>query len=424
MSLKKANFAESRIHWWNGARDFPSRLELYLFVITHKQTALNRNINFVSWCPHCRHFKPKYIELSNQIHEMSKKFHTSVETFAISCVPQAKICSDKQIHAYPTIMFYPPHSINGTKVQQNALHPEEIFQMAGITVTHKTDEKTVNMIKHQTSEISVKENNVPLKPYFMHRSSSEAFHDAHISFDFAMKTAIFTQTGPLPESSKVALQEFLSAMKKTIPMTSSMQPVVDDLLTNFEIVVKSSEGLNKILAKNPPPKPISEWSQASLQHGTGYTAGLWLLFHIMSVGLVQWNHITIDDNQKLIPATMADILRNYVEHFFQCEECRLHFLSEFDACMYDRCNRLSTTVNGGTLKEFIQYPLWLYETHNAVNTRLRKERIEQSIEREDFTTQMDVMWPPYKTCPSCWMSNEKDRWDEVEIYKFLEQSYW
>lgn len=239
-----------------------------------------------------------------------------------------------------------------------------------------------------------------------------------------MKTAIFTQNGPLPEKPKIALHEFLLAMQKTLPSTSSMQPIVHDLLGNFETLVQSSDALNKILAKHPPPEPKNEWSRASLQHGTGYTAGLWILFHIMSVGLVQWNHITTTDNQKLIPAAMADIQRNYIEHFFQCEECRLNFLSDFDACMYDRCNRLATTAKGITLKEFIQYPLWLYETHNAVNVRLRKERVEQNIEREDFTTQMDVMWPSLTSCPYCWGSSEKDSWDEIEIYKYLQQSYW
>lgn len=378
---------------------------------------------YAHWCPHCRHFKPKYIELSNQIHEMSEKFHTTVETFAISCTPQAQICSDNDIHGYPTVMFYPPHSINGTKVPYNALNAEGVFQLAGIS-TQKVDKKADTVIQHRISEKHAKDNNIPPKSYFMDRSSAEAFHDAHISFDFAMKTAIFTQTGPLPENPKIALQEFLFAMKKTLPLTSSMQPVVADLLKNFESVTKSSESFNKILAKHPPPTPINKWSQASLQHGTGYTAGLWLLFHVMSVGLVQWNHITIDDDQKLIPAAMADILRNYVEHFFQCEECRLHFLSEFDACMYDRCNRLSTTARGGTVKEFIQYPLWLYETHNAVNARLRKERVEENIEKEGSTTQSDVMWPPYESCTSCWLSTHKDSWDEIEVYKFLEMSYW
>lgn len=372
---------------------------------------------YAHWCPHCQHFKPQYIEFSNEIHEMSQKFHATVETFAVSCVPQAKICKDNKIHGYPTVMFYPPNSTNGTKLEYFDLHPKEIFKMAGISIdVNEVDKKAVvNSDEH---------NDIPPKPYFIHRTRSETFHDAHNSFDFAMKTAIFTQNGPLPDKPKKALQEFLLAMKRTVPLSSSMQPVVRDLLKNFESIVTSSSALNRIMAKHPPPEPINKWSKSSSQHGTGYTAGLWILFHIMSVGLVQWNHFAIADRQKLVPAEMADIQRNYIEHFFQCETCRLSFLSDFDACMYDRCNRLVTTAIGGTEQQFIQYPLWLYETHNAVNVRLRKERIQQNIENENFATQGEVVWPSLTSCPSCWASDGKDRWDELEVYKFLQQSYW
>jgi len=143
----------------------------------------------------------------------------------------------------------------------------------------------------------------------------------------------------------------------------------------------------------------------------------------MSVGLVQWNYFATNE-QKLIPAAMADIQRDYIENFFQCEECRLNFLSDFDACAHDRCNRLVTSAEGITIEQSIQYPLWLYETHNGVNIRLRKERIEQNIEKENFTTQSEVVWPPSDSCPLCWIHGSRDRWDEVEIYKFLQHSYW
>lgn len=356
---------------------------------------------------------------------MSQKLHAVVETFAVSCVPQAKICKDKKIHGYPTVIFYPPYSIEGKKLKFFDLHPQEIFRMAGVsTGTEAINDNAVVVTQQYPSKSFQKQNKISPTPYFMHQSSIETFHDAHVSFDFAMKTAIFTQTGPLPEKPKKALRDFLLAMKRTVPITSSLQPLVRDLLDNFERIVTSSAALNEIMTKYPPPEPSSSWSQASLQHGTGYTAGLWILFHIMSVGLVQWNHFAIDDEQKLVPAVMADIQRNYIEHFFQCEACRLNFLSDFDACMYDRCNRLATTVEGATLQQFIQYPLWLYETHNAINIRLRKERIEQNIEKENLTSQREVVWPAFTSCRSCWASSEKDRWDELEIYKHLQQSYW
>lgn len=168
-----------------------------------------------------------------------------------------------------------------------------------------------------------------------------------------------------------------------------------------------------------------DWSDLNnLLHIIAVVNYIWIrqLFHIMSIGLVIWNHLALEDDQKIIPSDMADILRDYVEHFFLCEECRLNFLSAFDACSYDRCNRLITSASRGTLQQYIQYPLWLFETHNALNVRLRKERIEQNVETEDFTNVTEILWPPVTSCRKCWLS--EGRWNEFEIYKYMQESYW
>jgi hypothetical protein len=125
---------------------------------------------------------------------------------------------------------------------------------------------------------------------------------------------------------------------------------------------------------------------------------------------------------------------------YRFPECRANFLHEYDACSYDRCNRLiDKTKDDGTSQHWIQFPLWLFETHNAVNTRLRKERIEirQQEVRErggeqavankllDFdllSTEQDVMWPPMDRCPTCWLTN--GRWDEDNVYRYMRLQYW
>lgn len=102
------------------------------------------------------------------------------------------------------------------------------------------------------------------------------------------------------------------------------------------------------------------------------------LFHIMSVGLVVWNsnqdtsRVASGEKKtppglppehvRIPPAEMADVLRNYIEQFFPCEVCQLHFLTTYDACALDRCTRLDTHTDHDTeiaaLERYIQYPLW------------------------------------------------------------------
>ena len=78
--------------------------------------------------------------------------------------------------------------------------------------------------------------------------------------------------------------------------------------------------------------------------------------------------------------------------------------------------------SGTELKDWIQLPLWLYETHNSVNVRLRKERIALHDETEDQTSETDVMWPPDEECSACWLS--PGRWDETKVYDYLHEIYW
>jgi thiol-disulfide isomerase/thioredoxin len=382
---------------------------------------------FPSWCPHCQHFKPKYIELSNKLYDLAKQLDTKVEVFAVSCVPNKDLCKDQHIKGYPTTRFFPPHSINATEVNAWKLHPHDVMRMVGVSVQQQGgggDAKTPTVVS-----AAIQDNNSLRRqqekekggktPHFMYRSKRQVFDDAHLSFEFAMKTAIFTSPGPLSEKVRNVLKLFLENLQKTLPITSSIQPVINDLVQNFDSVAEDDANLHAILEKHP--SPTKTWSPAATQHGTGYTNGLWTLFHIMSVGFVVWNHGAIDQSQKLIPSKVADNVRDYVEHFFQCEVCRLHFLSEYDSCSFDRCNRLATNQRGN-LHQDIQFPLWLYETHNAVNVRLRGERIKLHDEPEWLTTEAEVMWPSDKSCPTCWIS--EGRWDESHIFQFLYNYYW
>jgi hypothetical protein len=360
-----------------------------------------------------------------------------VETFAVSCVPNKPICKDQNVKGYPIIKFFPPFSLNGTNISPFSLDPHFIMGKMGISEIQEDNnpkDLLVDATKHEKA--ATRDNNshfrgrpihqpnemaepIKKKPHFLPRSRTEAFRDAHLSFEFAMKTAVYTSDGPLSQEKQDVLKPFLRILQKTLPATMTIQPILNDMLNNFEILVQGDDKLNAILERYPAP--IKTWSDSSRQHGTGYTAGLWTLFHIMSVGLVEWNQMVLDDSQLLVPSEVADHLRSYIEHFFQCDVCRLHFMNEYDACSYDRCNRL-ISKRKGTLEQYMQFPLWLYETHNAVNTRLRKERIALNDEPESRTTEAEVMWPPMESCSSCWVS--EGHWDEHVIFKFLHSSYW
>jgi hypothetical protein len=286
----------------------------------------------------------------------------------------------------------------------------------GISTDQYSDKQNASVA---TAQQPANSHHQAIPPHFMDRSKYEIFDDAHLRFDFAMKTAIYTTAGRRPTKERTALKNMLRILQKCFPPSGSLQPVLQALLQDFDTKAGKSEELLQEIVHDYPP-PTKTWSPACLQHGTGYTCGLWQLFHIVRVGMVEWNALAPNDDLRLAPLEVADTLRNYVEVFFQCDECRANFLNDYDGCGHDRCNRLVDRKVGTTDTEWREFPLWLYETHNGVNTRLRKERIE--ADEHEPATEYQVMWPPKSKCPSCWLSD--GRWDEDQVYRFLRLEYW
>jgi hypothetical protein len=126
---------------------------------------------------------------------------------------------------------------------------------------------------------------------------------------------------------------------------------------------------------------------------SGYTCGLWTLFHMLVAGAPR---------AGLTPGEAMGAVRTYVEHFFGCAQCRDHFLSMHDGCEHGRCDidahatpppppTFSDVSNLGSLRSgsvgggsdgvesawvaagdayqtaHDATALWLWRTHNAVS---------------------------------------------------------
>lgn len=135
----------------------------------------------------------------------------------------------------------------------------------------------------------------------------------------------------------------------------------------------------------------------------------------MSIGVVEYNQNNSNNNLPAMPTRyVADILRDYIDYFFQCEVCRLNFLSMYDTCAFDGCNRLSDRPSLSD-KEWHELPLWLWETHNDVNVRLMNER--NTADSRDPSTP----WESQQACPDCWRDEIGTKsWDKRRCTKFAE----
>eukprot|EP00546_Thalassionema_frauenfeldii_P022011 CAMPEP_0178897936 /NCGR_PEP_ID=MMETSP0786-20121207/2041_1 /TAXON_ID=186022 /ORGANISM="Thalassionema frauenfeldii, Strain CCMP 1798" /LENGTH=324 /DNA_ID=CAMNT_0020568577 /DNA_START=509 /DNA_END=1484 /DNA_ORIENTATION=+ len=283
---------------------------------------------------------------------------------------------------------------------QDLENPRNILKKIGIQVNEDSPEMdNSNPPSTSTSELIVRwalsqvEVFVQRRPpHFIDRSKQEIFQDAHLSLEFLIEHGVLTSFHSLSQSKKGSLittfKNFLEILGKTVPQACSMHALIRDMLQQFDKIATGTDAELSDIMK--PHKLESDWSPACTQHESGFTCGLWTLFHISSVGLVKWNQLHAQNFDLILSCKKAsDTLRDVIEFFFQCEVCSDHFLFEYDSCAYDRCGRFQfETVRGSRTDEWKEYPLWLYETHNGVNARLRTERIK--AKETEHTTASEV----------------------------------
>ena len=97
-------------------------------------------------------------------------------------------------------------------------------------------------------------------------------------------------------------------------------------------------------------------------------ADLWETFHAVSVGSVDYNRKVVEEKHLLAPEYVARTIRNFVENFFHCDECKQNFLAMYDSCGFNRCERLKQETKLGlqeSEKDWREVPLWLFEVHNG-----------------------------------------------------------
>jgi hypothetical protein len=146
------------------------------------------------------------------------------------------------------------------------------------------------------------------------------------------------------------------------------------------------------------------------------------------VGLVNYN-FDANENRRIAPKDAAKTIRDYLDHFFHCSECRINFLKMYDTCGYNHCARLVESTKGTIptqLPSWIELPMWLFEVHNGVNVRLMKEkagRMGITPSKEDET---NALWPPKTECLACWNTKgrtDKQPWNTTNVYKWLQLEY-
>ena len=358
-----------------------------------------------------------------------------VDIYAVSCHPNRKLCRQQKATVYPSVRLFKPKQLKGIDILYTDINPITALEKMGMSVDVKeyADDWDVPEPKidlYPTWQRIFDEmlgNERDIRPYH-HRSRDELKADIHLSFDFALRDGLFISDSPVSVEVSDALQSWLKLLHKTIPETWEVHFLIGELLINFKYITKHEGYLSRVLDQHPPES--TSWSEAC-SHGdpdAGYTCGLWEMFHTMTVGVVNYN-MMVPEQRRISTEEAALTLRNYIENFFGCIECRKNFLATFDSCAFDRCTRLEKDALGiaqNKQKAWVELPLWLFEVHNDVNVRLVQEKAKRENRVATKKEEAAALWPLKEECLPCYNADAKKSnttWEYKNLYKWLQLEY-
>ncbi len=267
--------------------------------------------------------------------------------------------------------------------------------------------------------------------YDFEQDINDRYHNAAVSLAYVLKTGVYTSKSRLTIAQKSALREFLGLVEWATPLHWNLRStLVRELYHNFEFDAAGLGGKDDLIhiveryQQNPlktgnrreellwgyidesKSRSIDSFRRRSVVRGTlgaehgihlvdenierkertswttacthdrpnsGFTCGLWELFHILTIGASQTENQMYGFSQGYIVSSkeVASILRNFVANFFHCVVCKNNFLKMYDECGHEHCTRLSSHVpflekakDGGS-DSSRELALWLWEVHNA-----------------------------------------------------------
>jgi Erv1 / Alr family/Thioredoxin len=399
----------------------------YIYFILHSQ--------YGHWCNTCKNFKPHFINFAQRVHQIASDQNKHVGIFSISCHPNRRLCRRQTSSGYPVVRLFKPGATEGMDIPFMDINPVKALEKMGMVIDTREFEDDWDIPvpaanrypkwQQILDELLGREREV--RPYHR-RTRDELKSDIHLSLDFALRDGVYSTDSPISEKASTALKEWLKLLHKTLPESWEVHLVIEELLANFVYITKHEGYLTRVLDQHPPENV--KWSEAC-SHGdpdAGYTCGLWELFHAMTIGVVRHNMIN-PEHRRIATEDAATTLRNYVENFFGCIECRNNFLATADSCAFDRCTRLGKDVQGiakNKEKDWAQLPLWLFEVHNDVNVRLVKEKAVRENRIATKKEEIAALWPIKEECLPCWNSqtrNNNATWDKTSVYSWMQLEY-
>ncbi|KAF7808794.1 sulfhydryl oxidase 2-like isoform X1 [Senna tora] len=366
---------------------------------------------FAHWCPACRNYKPHYEKVARLFNGPDAVHPGIVLMTRVDCALKinTNLCDKFSVGHYPMLFWGPPFKFVASgwepKQEKSDIRPIDDGRTAErllgwinkqIGSSYDLDDQKFEN-EHLSSNVS--------DPGQIARAIYDVEEATSIAFDIILEHKMIKQ------ETRASLIKFVQLLVAHHPSKRCRRGTAELLVSFDELYptdlwsgdehkeAKISLRTSQICGKDVP-RGYWIFCRGSKNDTRGFSCGLWVLLHSLSV--------RIDDGESQFT---FNAICDFVHNFFVCEECRQHF--------YEMCSSVSNPFNKAR-----DFALWLWRTHNKVNERLMKE--EASLDTGDPKFPK-MVWPPKQLCAFCYsghdQKNNRIKWNEDEVYKFLMNYY-
>ncbi|XP_073386077.1 sulfhydryl oxidase 2 isoform X2 [Physcomitrium patens] len=360
---------------------------------------------FASWSPPSKEFKPHYDRVACMFNEPDPVHANEVFVTKVDCALESNkmLCARFDIQSYPTLYWGPSEVV----ASGSAFSKEDsgLQSVSGSAVSTAED-----LLQWINKRLNKKYSLTDAKPEpEIHKPILEMKQSPGVY-------GIWKNPATLHDVEEATAQAFSYMMDEKMMRSSSRGSFIQfmHLLERHHPSERCRKGSAKILQNlvefwplRQPPRSVLKKQQLcgpGLPRGfwdscdgvgRGYSCGLWMLFHSLTV--------RVEDFEGSFALTAIEA---FVDDFYKCDHCRNQFRN-----MTSRITHESTS----TKKDVV---LWLWRTHNKVTELVAREesRVKGHSPRK--------LWPPENECPPCRdIPNGDSEWDEEAVYYFLLEFY-
>ena len=377
---------------------------------------------------HCQTFKTKYIALAEEINrrrldDQPVKFH------AVSCSVYNWVCMQNNVKGFPTVVLFKAHSADPHILKEGELTAESIAELLGIHL-HAAVGSGDDLESHgegidEYSPLDI----LGASSNGLARTRESVFKDAALSFVHALKTEIFSHkiggkaSGPLESVQREVFSDWIDLLYWSLPPAWILHTLINDIRNNIDYVMESEVNLLSIVAKHQD-LVLEPSRQRRCSESDDYSCGMWSLLHIISVGVIERHKAVLGARNQVSTKFVAQTIRNYLQYFFDCKQCKEYFVTMYDACGFNHCRRFKQSEKIPSEDSWTELALWLWEVHNDVNvildevgSKARVNSIGPSKRKAESSS-----WPSQEECPTC--RGITGKWKLDVVLTHIRKVYW